>query len=219
MLMKCCDLCGAENQENDNTCLRCGFEFPMAIRSDIRDEAILKKHEGKCVEKVKIDLKNRHVQLRSYLENIEARSLTKEDLVSLLDESLAFLQVPLVMKVEDELKFNQNEKEFITIMADTVEKLDIDNRGPTATAGTYVKLTNALMFMEKTKRARDMLDKALLINPNNLDVQYGKAKLLFSIKDYEAAKKVLKKIKEKGEYVPADLLLELILQIGVEALT
>ena len=104
-------------------------------------------------------------------------------------------------------------------MADTVEKLDIENRGPTATAGTYVKLTNALTSMEKTKRAMDMLEKALLINPKNLDVQYGKAKLLFSIKDYDAAKKVLKKIKENGEYVPADLLLELILQIGVEVLT
>ena len=46
MLMKCCDLCGADNQEKAKTCLRCGFEFPLAIRSDIRDEAILKKYHS-----------------------------------------------------------------------------------------------------------------------------------------------------------------------------
>ena len=42
--MRKCELCGADTPDNLSACQRCGFEFPLEIRSDIRNIELLKKH-------------------------------------------------------------------------------------------------------------------------------------------------------------------------------
>ena len=214
MLMKCCDLCGAENQDNDKTCLRCGFEFPLTIRSDIRDEAILKKYDGKSLEYVKLEIKKQQNLLKSYLENMDIKDLKKEDLVSLLDDALGFLRVPLVLGVEDELLFSRQEGGFIRLMQTILNRADTDNGGPIATSRTYIRMANALNSMEETAGAMSMIEKALLINPQDKDALYGKSKLLFYAKEYKAAKRCLEKLIERGEHPKAEYLAELIDQIA-----
>ncbi len=212
--MKCCDLCGAESAEEAQCCARCGFDFPKVIRSDIRDEAILKKYEGKSVEEVKRELKIKQVRLRSYLENMEAKALKKEELVALLEESLGFLSVPIVLGVDDELNFSKQEISFILLIHRIQEKADIDNGGPISTSAIYTRMANALQLLDHPDESMDMIKKALLIDPNNQDALFIKSKLLFYAKDYAAARRSLEKLMEKGEHPKASYLVELINQIS-----
>ncbi len=212
--MKCCDLCGAESDEEAKCCVRCGFDFPKTIRSDIRDEAILKKYEGKSVEEVKRELKIKQVRLRSYLENMDAKALKKEELVSLLEESLGFLRVPIILGVDDELNFSKQEISFILLIHRIQEKADIESGGPISTSTIYTRMANALQIMNYPDESMDMINKALLINPNNQDALFAKSKLLFYAKDYAAAKRCLEKLMEKGEHPNAGYLVELIDQIA-----
>ena len=212
--MKGCELCGAENEDNAETCSRCGFEFPKAIRSDIRDKAILEKHQGKSLDQVKVELKEKQAQMRSYLENVEAKEIEKGEMVALLDGALEFLKVPYILGVEDELAFSQDEAGFIELMLSIIEKADAEHGGPIATSGTYIRMANALHAMDDSDNAMKMIEKALLINPQDKDGQYARAKLLFYAKDYKAAKRCLEKLMEKGEHPKAGYLAELIEQIS-----
>ena len=211
--MKCCDLCGAESEEKSQCCVRCGFDFPKVIRSDIRDEAILKKYEGKSVEEVKIELKIKQVRLRSYLENMDAKALKKEELVALLEESLGFLRVPIILGVDDELNFSKQEISFILLIHKIQEKADIESGGPISTSIIYTRMANALQVLNYPDESMGMIKKALLINPNNQDALFAKSKLFFYAKDYAAAKRSLEKLMEKGEHPKASYLVELIDQI------
>jgi len=211
--MKTCELCGAGIPKDLQVCSRCGFEFQREIRSDVRDKAILDKHEGKTVEHVNRDLKNRQAQLTAYLDNLAAKSLSVEELVSLLDESLTFLQIPLALGVEDELKFNTAEKKFISQVANNLELADSQNNRPVGTSGTYTRLSNALQSMGEHARAIQMIEMALLINPLDRDAMFGKAKLLFYGKKYEASKKCLERLIAAGGNKNAKYLSELIEQI------
>jgi tetratricopeptide (TPR) repeat protein len=211
--MRKCELCGAEIPKKLETCSRCGFEFQKEIRSDVRDRAILDKHEGKTVENVNRDMKNRQAQLMAHLDNMAAKNLSVEELVSLLDESLTFLQIPLALGVEDELRFNTEEKKFISQVANNLETADSENNGPVGTSGTYTRLSNALQSMGEHERAMQMIEKALLINPKDRDAMFGKAKLLFYGKKYEASKKCLERLTSAGGDKNAKYLSELIEQI------
>jgi len=213
--MKCCELCGANSEKDAKCCSRCGFDFPKVIRSDIRDEAILKKYKGKSVEEVKKELKIKQTRLRTYLENMDTNSLKKEELVALLEESLAFLRVPNVLGVEDKLNFSQQEEGFIMLMQRILETADIENGGPISTSATYIKMANALQSLEHPDMSMNLITKALLINPNNQDALFTKSKLLFYAKDYANAKKCLEKLMEKGEHPKASYLIELIDQIAM----
>ena len=181
--MKCCDLCGAESDEKTQCCARCGFDFPKVIRSDSRDEAILNKYEGKSVEEVKRELKIKQTRLQSYLENMDAKALKKEELVALLEESLGFLRVPTVLGIDDELKFSQEEISFIMLMHRIQENADMENKGPISTSAIYTRMANALQTLNHTEESMDMIKKALLINPNNQDALFLKSKILFYVKD------------------------------------
>ena len=99
-------------------------------------------------------------------------------------------------------------------MVEIIEKADAEHKGPIATSATYIRMANALQAMDKTESAMDMIDKALLINPQDKDGQYARAKLLFYAKDYKAAKRCLEKLMEKGEHPRASYLVELIEQIS-----
>ncbi|MDO9536887.1 MAG: tetratricopeptide repeat protein [Thermoplasmata archaeon] len=212
--MKSCELCGANVSKKLERCTRCGFEFHKEIRSDARDKAILKKHGGKSVDSVNRDLKNRQAQLTAYLENIAAKSFTREETVSFLDEALTFLQIPLSMGVDDELKFNSDEKKFIELVAHHIESADIENGGPIGRPEAYVRLSNVLQSLGEQEPAMQMIEKALLINPKDSDAMFAKAKLLFRSKNYEIARKCLDKIIGSGEDEKARYLVELIDQIS-----
>jgi tetratricopeptide (TPR) repeat protein len=211
--MRICELCGAEIPKKLETCSRCGFVFQKEIRSDVRDRAILDKHMGKTVDDVNRDMKNRQAQIMAHLDNMVAKSLSVEELVSLLDESLAFLQIPLVLGVEDELRFNVEEKKFIELIAKNLEMADSENNGPVGTTGTYTRLSNALQSMGEHERAMQMIEKALFINPRDRDAMFGKAKMLFYGKKYDASKKCLEKLMATGSDKNAKYLSELIEQI------
>ncbi len=212
--MKYCDLCGADVAEEQKCCPRCGFEFPKVIMSDIRDEAILKKYQGKSVEEVKRELKIKQTRLCSYFENMDTKTLKKEELVALLEESLGFLRIPIVLGVDDELNFSKQEISFIMLMYRIQEKADIESGGPISTSAIYTRMANALQVLNHPDESMSMIMKALLINPNNHDALFAKSKLLFYAKDYAAAKRSLEKLMEKGEHPKASYLVELIDQIA-----
>jgi tetratricopeptide (TPR) repeat protein len=149
----------------------------------------------------------------AYLDNLAAKSLTMEELVSLLDDSLIFLEIPLALGVEDELRFNIEEKKFISQVARNLEIADSDNIGPVGTTGTYIRLSNALQSMGEHARAMQMIGKALLINPRDQNAMFGKAKLLFYDKKYDASKKCLERLMATGGDKNAKYLSELIVQI------
>ena len=77
------------------------------------------------MEEVKRELKIKQVRLRSYLENMDAKALKKEELVALLEESLGFLRVPVILGVDDELNFSKQEISFILLIHKIQEKADI----------------------------------------------------------------------------------------------
>ena len=212
--MKSCDLCGAENGDDAERCIRCGFDFPRVIQSDIRDEVILKKYEGKSLDEVKRELRIKQSRLRSYLENMDTKNLDRQELLALLEESLGFLRVPLVMGVDDELNFSQQETSFILLIQRIQEKADSDNMGPISSSATYIRMANALHSMDFQEGSMNMINKALLINPNDLDALFTKAKLLFYVKDYEPARRCLTRIMDKGKNPKAAYLAELIDQIS-----
>jgi len=149
----------------------------------------------------------------AYLDNLAAKSLSREELVSLLDESLAFLQIPLVLGVEDDLKFNKDERTFIGKVADNLDFADSEHNGPIGTSATYIRLSNALQSMGEEGRAMLMIEKALLINPKDRNAMFGKAKLLFYSKKYDASKKCLERLIGSGDDKNAKYLSELIEQI------
>lgn len=214
--MKPCELCGAENGDDDITCVRCGFEFPKSISSDVRDKAILQKYSGKDMGAVRKEINRQHARMRAYLENMDARELKKEELVVLLAQSLEFLKVPAVMGVEDELRFSGGEEAFIRLIFKTLERADQDYGGPTASPATYTKMANALQAMGESLNAMAMIESALLIDPRDDDAQYGKAKLLFYAREYAAARRCLEKLVEGGRYPKAVYLVELIDQLSQE---
>lgn len=211
--MKTCELCGAEIPENLKVCSRCGFEFQKEIRRDSRDRALLERNAGASVEEVRRDLRDRQAKLTAYMENLAAKSLAAEELSSLMDESLTYLQIPLVLGVEDELRLDGGEKEFVGLVTRCLGNADSLNGGPVGTAGTYIKLSNALQSLGETETAMLMIDKALLINPRDRAAQFGKAKLLFYAKRYDAAKKCLEKLIAAGDDDNARYLSELIEQL------
>ncbi len=211
--MKCCELCGVESDDKTQCCSRCGFDFPRAIRSDLRDEAILKKYEGKTVEEVKKEIKIKQTRLQSYLENMDTKTLKKEELVALLEESLGFLRIPVVLGVDDELNFSKQEVSFIMLIHRSQEKADIESGDPIFTSAIYTRMANALQILNHSDESMGMINKALLINPNNQDALFVKSKLLFYAKNYAAAKRCLEKLMEKGKHPKAGYLVELIDQI------
>ncbi|MFO7619175.1 MAG: hypothetical protein R6W91_05915 [Thermoplasmata archaeon] len=212
--MRTCDLCGAEVPKELEACSRCGFVFQKEIRADVRDRAILKAHAGKSVDAVNRDMKNARAQLSAYLENLNAKSLSKEELSSLLDDALSFLRIPLELGVGDELRFDAREKEFISMVAGNLERADLENGGPVGTPGTYIRISNALLAMEEPDRAMSMIDKALLLNPRDSAAMFSRAKLLFYAKKYALAKKCLEKIVAACDHENAKYLIELIEQMS-----
>lgn len=215
--MKKCELCGAEVQTDLKACSRCGFEFQRQIRADSRDRALLERHTGKEVEDVKRELRKSQSKLAAYLDNIKARELSIEELVPLVDESLKNLQIPLILGAEDELKFNREEVEFIGLISGCLVNADLKSGRPVGNEVTYIKLSNALMSLGKHGEALAMIEKALLINPRDRDALYCKAKLLFDMQRYGAAKKCLDKLTASGNDDNARYLSELIDQLDCQS--
>jgi tetratricopeptide (TPR) repeat protein len=211
--MRRCELCGAENAADAETCSRCGFEFRTEILADSRNEALLDRHRGKAVRVVRRELKNKRSRLMAYLENLDAKRLSTEEIVTLVNDSLAFLQIPLEMDVEDGLAFDAEESAFIERMAEALEKLDSCG-SPAAAPGTYVRLSNALHFLGQQDRAIQMADRALLINPRDGSALLAKASLLFSQRRYAQAKRCLEKLLAEREDDRARCLLDLIEQMA-----
>ena len=196
------------------TCSRCGFVFPKEVRADVRDSAILGKHAGKSVEKVNRDLRNARAQLTAYLDNMAAKRLSREEMATLTDEALAFLQIPLSIGVDDELRLNSQEREFVNLIVKNLEAADLENNGPVGTSGAYTRLSNALQSMGEQESAMRMIEKALLLRPKDMDAMFAKAKLLFYSKKYAQARKSLEKIISAGGHENAMYLVELIDQIS-----
>jgi tetratricopeptide (TPR) repeat protein len=211
--MRKCELCGAEIANESKACSRCGFEFQMEIRADSRDKALLERHAGMDVDEVKRELKNIQAKLTAYLDNMAAKSLSKEELVSVMDESLKYLQIPLALSVDDELRFEESEIKFIELISGCLANADSQNNRPVGSKVTYIKMSNALMALGRQGEAVDMIEKALLINPRDRDALYCKAALLFNMQKYDAAKKCLEKLISSGDREDARYLSELINQL------
>jgi tetratricopeptide (TPR) repeat protein len=192
--MSNCELCGANLKKKSDRCPRCGFVFQKEVRADSRDKAILEKHEGKSVDTVNRALKDGRAKLAAYLDNVVAKNLSREELVSLLDESLAYLQVPQAMGVDDVLRFDDDEKMFIVQISKHLEQMDGARGEPNGTLGTYVRLSNALHSLGDANEAMRMIEKALLINPKDRDAMFSRAKLLLTARKYQAARRCLEKI-------------------------
>ena len=211
--MRKCELCGADTPDNLSACQRCGFEFPLEIRSDIRNIELLKKHKGKEAAALKKDLRERLNQLSGYIANLDLKNLKSDEINSLIEEGLTFLHIPMAIGIGDELTFSNDEREFILLMAEKVDMADVRYGSPVASSGSYVRLTNALHCLEQMPAAMAMIDKALLIDPNSADALFGKAKLLFFEKRYEKANRYLTKLTSKKEHQKALYLAELIGQL------
>ena len=211
--MRKCELCGANTPDNLSACQRCGFEFPLEIRSDIRNKELLKKHKGKEAAALKKDLRERLNQLSGYIANLDLKNLKSDEINSLIEEGLTFLHIPIAIGIGDELSFSNGEREFILLMAEKVDMADVRYGSPVASSGSYVRLTNALHCLEQMPAAMAMIDKALLIDPNSADALYGKAKLLFFEKRYEKANRYLTKLTSKKDHQKALYLAELIGQL------
>ncbi len=214
--MKKCDLCGAENPKEMEQCTRCGFSFRRVVRDDVRDRSILDKHAGKPIEAVKREMKVSRTKMAAYLDNMAAKGLSNAETASILDEAMAFMQIPLAMGVEDELKLDKDEELFIISVCDHLERSDLENCGPIGTPGTYMRLANALQAIGEPHSAMRMIDKALLLNPKDRDAMYTRAKLFFYAKNYALAKKALGKVIGGEAHRDAAYLAELISQISVE---
>lgn len=212
--MRRCELCGEKNPRDAESCSRCGFEFRRELQADARDGALLDRHAGKPVKVVRRELRNKRAQMRAYLDNLAAKSLSRDEISSLVNESLAFLQIPLEMGVDDTLAFDADEGEFITMMADAIERADADRGGPGASAGTYIRLSNALHFLDQQERAMRMAESALLINPKDPGALLAKAMLLFAEKKYPQARRCLEKLAAGSAHPNARYLVELIDQMS-----
>ena len=212
--MSVCELCGAEVEEGEHHCHRCGFEFPRTVRSDSRDSKILTKYEGKGTEQVKRDMRDKMSHLLSYFENLDVHSDCDRDLTAFIEEALEFLHVPVTIGIDDELKFNEREERLIAITAAKVEDNDLHQAHPAASVRSYVRLANALNSMGQCSRAMDMMDKALLKEPTNIDALFGKAKLLFYEKRYAESQRYLAKLLKKDEnHEKAQYLAEMVGQL------
>jgi tetratricopeptide (TPR) repeat protein len=185
----------------------------MEIRADSRDKALLERHAGMDVDEVKRELKKSQAILTAYLDNMAAKSLSVEELVSLMDESLSYLRIPLALRLEDELKFDKNEARFISLLSGCLANADSQNNRPVGSKVTYIKMSNALMALGRQGEAVDMIERALLINPRDRDALYCKAALLFNMQKYDAAKKCLEKLISSGDDEDARYLSELINQL------
>jgi tetratricopeptide (TPR) repeat protein len=214
--MKKCDLCGADVENGTVECTRCGFVFHLEISSDMRDVAILNKHAGKSVEKVHRDIRNARAKFTAYLDNMAAKSLSPEEVASLVDEALSYMQIPLSMGVEDELRFDHGETEFISLVVENLDRIDQENGNPVGTSGTYIRLANALQAMGEPEKSMRMIESALLLNPRDREAMFTKAKLLFQSKKYPQARKCLEKLSATEISEDARYLLELIDQISME---
>lgn len=215
-VMRKCELCGAETSESLPACPRCGFEFQREIRSDTRDRAILEKHGGKSVDNVKRDIRNRQARFTAYLENLSAKNLSPEELVTLLNDALTFLEIPLALGAEDELKFESAEREFINLMAVNLDRADAVHGMPIGSGATYVRFSNAFLSMGEPVRAMAMIERGLLINPKDRDAIFGKAILLFRLKKYDAAKKCLERLVSAGADENVRYLYELMDQMSTK---
>jgi tetratricopeptide (TPR) repeat protein len=192
-----CELCGAKIEARQKSCPRCGFEFPKEVRSDTRDEKILEKYDGKPIETVRKDLKDKVSYLTSYFENLDVLKGEVQDMHAFIEEALGFLQVPMTMGFGDEMRFSDREEKLIQVSVSKLEEADASRGTPLASVRSYIRLANALNCLGISSRAMEMIEKALLKEPNNTDALYGKAMLLFYEKRYEDSKKYLAKLLEK----------------------
>ncbi len=197
--MNSCELCGAQAEDGQKTCPRCGFEFPEVVRSDIRDEKILERYKEKPLETVKRDLRDKLSQMISYFENVDLGQMDVNDLTAFVDEALAFLHVPVTLGLGDEMNFNEREEILILVTVSKLEEADNISGRPLASTRSYIRLANALNCLGECSRAMEMIDKALLKEPNNIDALFGKAILNFNEKKYEEAKRYLEKLMAKTE--------------------
>ncbi len=195
--MNKCELCGVRIEARQKSCPRCGFEFPKEVRSDTRDEKILERYEGKPIETVKRDLKDKLSYLTSYFENLDVSKGEVEDMHAFVEEALGFLHVPMTMGMGDEMRFSGREEKLIIVTISKLEEADVFRGTPLASVRSYIRLANALNCLGACSRAMEMMDKALLKEPNNTDALYGKAMLLFYEKRYEESKRYLAKLLEK----------------------
>lgn len=197
--MKKCELCGAILEGEMTACPRCGFEFPKKVYSDIRDEALLKKYEGKPIDTVRHNLKDRTSLMTSHFENMDMNEYTTKEIITSVEETLDFLQIPTVIGLGHELSFTDREEKLIKALISKLEHIESNQSSPVVSARAYTKLANATHCLGDMKTALEMVNKALLKEPNNPDALFGKAKLLFYEKKYEEAKRYLDKLLAKSK--------------------
>ncbi len=208
-------MCGEEVPKTSGKCSRCGFEFPPAITSDTRDQAILDKNDGREAGDIKKGLAERFSKYISFFENMDPNSIRPDEFSSFVEEAVSHLHIPATIELDDDIKFNDKEKQVILVISRRLldpDALDLVSRVRTR---TMIMLTNGLYSLEMPVESMQMVNMAVHRDPKDMDALYGKAKILLFEKNYAASKRCLEKIIDRQpDRDEAKYLLEMIEQIS-----
>ncbi len=210
-----CELCGEEVPKGSDKCSRCGFDFPSEVTSDTRDQAILSKNDGREASDIKKGLAERFSKYISFFENMDPNSIRPGEFSSFVEEAVSHLHIPATIELDDDIKFNDKEKQVILVISRRLldpDALELVSRVRTR---TMIMLANGLYSLEMPAESMQMVNMAVHRDPKDMDALYGKAKILLFEKKYAASKRCLEKIiNRQPDRDEAKYLLEMIEQIS-----
>jgi len=206
-----CPLCGKEPIGEDNLCPRCGYQAEGESAPDDRNLGS---------EETKRDLNERAKVILQQLENMRASAPGSSEELALMTDAIEAIKVPLRIEPTARFEFNDTEKRIAEIVTARLKDMELRGEVKSGPPVMYVHLGNMEFGLGNFGSAIVHYDKALLIQPNNLDAQYDKAVAHFFKKNYNEVLRCLRKILDRDPEHEAAIcfqgLAEQLLEMGGE---
>jgi tetratricopeptide (TPR) repeat protein len=120
-------------------------------------------------------------QIGTNIENINIQGATAEDIRKILAEELSKLNLPKTVAKDTKMDLTDQETERVKSIAAKVQEADEHFGGLVGDPQTYVELGNVELLKGDIMKALDLYDKALKLDPNNVDAWNNKGYLLTNL--------------------------------------
>ena len=115
------------------------------------------------------------------IENINIQGASADDIRKVIAEELAKLNLPKTVAKDTKMDLTAKEEETVKAIATKVEEADQHFGELVGDPQTYVELGNVELLKGNVMKALELYDKALKLDPNNIDAWNNKGYLLTNL--------------------------------------
>jgi len=137
-------------------------------------------------------------QIGTNIENINIQGASADDIRKILAEELAKLNIPKTVAKDTKMDLTAKEEDQVKAIASKVEEADKHFGEAIAEPQTYIELGNVELLKGDVMKALELYDKALKLDPNNIDAWNNKGYLLTNLGKPDEGLKCCEKATELG---------------------